>query len=87
VKPEIEQALTSDHMRKQMESLTSSIKPEVNEAYFRAMSEGERPPQGMMPAPPEPQASGPAAKRATPIRPATTKSAPAKSATTTTPKK
>ena len=86
-KPEIEQALTSEHMRKQMESITSSIKPEVNEAYFRAMSEGERPPQAMMPAPQEPQASGPATKRPMPTRPATTKATPAKSATTTTPKK
>lgn len=38
VKPEIESQLGNQRLRSEMETLTSSIKPELNEAYFRNLS-------------------------------------------------
>ena len=38
VKAEIESQLTNQKMRSEMEALTSSIKPELNQAYFRAFA-------------------------------------------------
>ncbi len=63
VKADIENALTNDKMRQQVEGIMGSIKPEVNQAYFRglAMEGGQNgPPQRqsptMMPPPaPKPQ--------------------------------
>lgn len=42
VKPEIESQLANQHMQQQMEALTGTIKPEINQAYFRGMTGGER---------------------------------------------
>jgi hypothetical protein len=56
VKPEIESRLGSEQMRTKMEQLTSSLKPELNEAYFRGMAPGP----GMI---------GPAAMHGGPVSP------------------
>jgi hypothetical protein len=42
VKPEIESQLQNQHVQQQMEALTNSIKPDINQAYFRGMQHGDR---------------------------------------------
>src|SRR6185369_5450662 len=84
VKPEIEAQLSNQRMQQQMEALTSSIKPEMNEAYFAKSGEGDRevhamtPPAGAPPSKPAaktlpPTTNKPATKAVPASKPATPK--------------
>jgi hypothetical protein len=86
VKPEIEAQLTNERMRQQMETMTGSIRPEVNQAYFQSLAAADRPVHALAPPPTAQTPNQPAAtKRATSATPKA--SAPAKKpVTSTTPK-
>lgn len=73
VKQEIESQLTNQRMQQQMESLTSTIKPEMNEAYFASGGPEDHEVHAMTPA-------GTAQAKPTP------KAAPSSSTKATTPK-
>jgi hypothetical protein len=84
VKPEIETQLSNQRMQQQMEALTSSIKPVMNEGYFASGGEGDREVHALTP-PASAPASKPASKASpsSPPKTATPKSAatPSKPAT------
>jgi len=63
VKPQIESTLASERMRTMMESIVTSVKPELNQAYFRMIgAETSNQPLAPMPS----NATRPARTTATP---------------------